>query len=139
MGVFAIGINKAPAPPGCGSFASIAAAIASPQGNDDFGFTMDLQVDSGEFAAFQVDTDGGSSDFYVNFECVNISDNAAAMTIYTVSGGGSTIDTVIHADGVINPGDESILIPSAAPFYFVIQNVGGDSCDIFEATLYAAT
>lgn len=127
--------------PACGSFGSIAAAIASPyMVQNTFGDTSDAQCDAGEYVAVQYNDDGGSAGFFVNFAMENLSNNAAAMNIYTVNDVGTVIGTVNHADGVINPGDESLEIPyDSIPFYVVIQNAGGSSCDIFEFTLFAAT
>jgi hypothetical protein len=126
--------------PACGSYGSIAAAIADPYETiSNYPDNADCQCDAGEFVAILYTDDGFSTDTYVNFLLENVGDNAAAMTVYSVTGGGATVDTVVHGDGVIEYGDASILIPSSAPFYIVIQNVGGDSCVAFELKLYQAS
>lgn len=141
MGIH-LAVKKTPAP-SCGSFGSIAAAIASPQytESDSFSNTTYLNVDSGEYAAVLYDDVGsGSAGFLVNFTAENLDDISAAFSIYTVNSGGSVVTTVNSPDGEIGFGDESLEIPTdAGDFYVVIYNSGGDSCDEFEIHLYEAS
>jgi len=143
MGVFAIGVKTPPAPPGCGSFSSIAAAIASPSytESDSFSNEVYISVDAGEYAAVLYQGVGsGSAGFLVNFYANNSDDLAAAFSIYTVTSGGSVETTVNSPDGNIEYGDDSLGIPSdAGDFYVVIYNSGGDSCDDFVIKLYDAS
>lgn len=138
MGVFAIGVKTPPAPAACG-YDSIAEAIANPLSTDDYNFTLDLQADAGKYGAAKYNTNGSSGGFTVNFSAINNFEPGAAMTIYTVTEGGSIVDTVVHGDGEINPGDVQIEVPDPAPFFVVVQNVGGTQCDYFEITFFAAS
>lgn len=132
---------KKSTPAACGSYASLSAAIAAPFVIlNSFIETASVKCDAGEYVAVQYNDSGGSEGFLVNFELENISDNAAAMNVYSVNDVGTIIGTVNHPDGVIGFGDESIEIPSGSiPFYIVIQNVGGDSCDNFDLHLFQAS
>lgn len=141
MGV-KLAVKKSVAP-ACGSFGSIAAAIASPDHveSDSFANEQFVQVDSGEYAAVLYQGVGsGSAGSLINFYAYNGDDLAAPFSIYTVTSGGSVETTVNSPDGNIEYGDESLGIPSdAGDFYVVIYNSGGDSCDGFIFKLYDAS
>jgi len=129
--------------PACGSYGSIAAAIADPfQIAESYPSTSDGKADAGEYCAIQYNDlgfDAGSTYF---FEAYNVSDPSAAMTIYTINHEGSVVDSYVSSDGVVEVGDANLERPyyeSPESTFVVIQNVGGDSCDNFEFRYVEAT
>ena len=129
--------------PACGSFASLAEAIAAPYATTDiYTATVEVQCDAGEFVAIQYDDLGFDAGATYYFSCYNFDNSAAAMTIYTVNNGGSIVDSYVSSDGVVDVGDANLERPyyeEPEATYVVIQNVGGSSCDVFEFTYAEAT
>lgn len=117
----------------CGSFSSVSAAIASPSViQSDIEGVANFQCDSGEYVAIQYNDGGDINETKITLN--NTSDPSAAFYVASYDSSENLEYDFNNPDGSVE--NEDLFLPaSGVPFYVVIQNVGGDSCDSFEMNL----